>query len=323
MRAAEIASASSIRAESLQTTPIRIGSRGSPLAIAQANEARRRLIEAHRLAEDDVEIVVITTTGDRIRDRPLADIGGKGLFTKEIEEALLEGRVDLAAHSMKDMPGVLPAGLEIACLLPREDPRDAFVSRMAHDISALPKGATVGSSSVRRIAQLKRMRPDLQAITFRGNVETRLAKLDRGEAQATFLACAGLRRLGLQHEITAAMPVSVMLPAVAQGAIGIEIRQADERTRELLAPINDAATTTQIAAERGFLAVLEGSCRTPLAGHAELKGGERVSFHGMALALDGSAIAEVRREGTAAEAERLGRDAGDEVRRRAGPWLMF
>ena len=321
MRAAEIATASSIRPERLQTTPIRIGSRGSPLALAQANEARRRLIETHRLAEGDVEILVITTTGDRIRDRPLAEIGGKGLFTKEIEEALLDGRIDLAAHSMKDMPGVMPAGLEIACLLPREDPRDAFVSRVAQDISGLPKGAIVGSSSVRRVAQLKRMRPDVQAITFRGNVETRLAKLDRGEAQATFLACAGLRRLGLEHEITAAMPVSVMLPAVAQGAIGLEIRQADERMRELLVPINDPATATQIAAERGFLLVLEGSCRTPLAGHAELHG-ERISFHGMALALDGSEIAEARREGPAADAESLGRDAGEEVKRRAGSWLM-
>jgi hydroxymethylbilane synthase len=305
----------------LQTTPIRIGSRGSPLALAQANEARRRLIEAHGLAERDVEIAVITTTGDRIRDRPLAEIGGKGLFTKEIEEALLDGRIDVAAHSMKDMPGTVPDGLEIACLLPREDPRDAFVSRVARDIFDLAEGAVVGTSSVRRAAQLKRLRPDVRIIGFRGNVETRLAKLERGEAQATFLACAGLRRLGLAHEITAAMPVSVMLPAVAQGAIGLEIRQADERMRELLVPINDRATATQVAAERGFLLVLEGSCRTPLAGHAELNG-DRVSFHGMALALDGSEIAEARREGPAAEAERLGRDAGEEVKRLAASWLV-
>jgi hydroxymethylbilane synthase len=216
----------------LQTRPIRIGTRGSRLALIQANEARDRLIAAHGLAPDEVEIVTITTTGDRIRDRPLADIGGKALFAKEIEEALRDGDIDLAVHSMKDMPGDATPGLMIPAFLPREDPRDAFMSRVAADVMALPQGARLGSSSVRRIAQLKHIRPDLVAAPFRGNVETRLAKLDRGEVDATVLACAGLRRLGLDHEITVAMAPEVMLPAVAQGAIGLagaRERRADAR----------------------------------------------------------------------------------------------
>jgi hydroxymethylbilane synthase len=305
----------------LQTRLIRIGSRGSRLALAQANEARDRLIAAHDLAPEDVEIVTITTTGDRIRDRPLAEIGGKALFAKEIEEALLAGDIDLAVHSMKDMPGEATAGLAIASFLPREDPRDAFISRVAADVMALPHGAVLGSSSVRRIAQLKHLRPDLSAVPFRGNVETRLAKLDRGEADATVLACAGLKRLGLDHEITAAMAPEVMLPAVAQGAIGLQVRQRDERMHELVAPLNDAATAHQIAAERAFLIVLEGSCRTPLAGHAVLSG-ERLAFRGMALSLDGSEVFEARREGLVHDAEALGRDAGEEVARLAGPRLV-
>jgi hydroxymethylbilane synthase len=305
----------------LQTRLIRIGSRGSRLALAQANEARDRLIAAHDLALADVEIVTITTTGDRIRDRPLAEIGGKALFAKEIEEALLAGDIDLAVHSMKDMPGEATAGLAIPSFLPREDPRDAFMSRVAADVMALPHGAVLGSSSVRRIAQLKHLRPDLSAVPFRGNVETRLAKLDRGEADATVLACAGLKRLGLGHEITAAMAPEVMLPAVAQGAIGLQVRERDERMHELVAPLNDAATAHQIAAERAFLIVLEGSCRTPLAGHAVLSG-ERLTFRGMALSLDGSEVFEARREGLVHEAEALGRDAGEEVARLAGPRLV-
>jgi hydroxymethylbilane synthase len=304
----------------LQTRLIRIGSRGSRLALAQAGEARDRLIDAHDLAPDDIEIVTITTTGDRISDRPLAEIGGKALFVKEIEEALLGGGIDLAVHSMKDMPAESTPGLAFASVLPREDPRDAFMSRVVQDVTALPLGAILGSSSVRRIAQLKHLRPDLVAVPFRGNVETRLAKLDRGEADATFLACAGLKRLGLAHEITHAMPPEIMLPAVAQGAIGLQLRQADGRMHELAAPLNDAATAWQIAAERAFLIVLEGSCRTPLAGHAVLNG-ERISFRGMALLLDGSEVFEARREGSVHDAEALGRDAGEEVKRLAGPRL--
>jgi hydroxymethylbilane synthase len=305
----------------LQTGPIRIGTRGSRLALVQASEARDRLIAAHGLAPDEVEIVTITTTGDRIRDRPLADIGGKALFAKEIEEALRDGGIDLAVHSMKDMPGDATPGLTIAAFLPREDPRDAFMSRVAGDVMALPRGARLGSSSVRRIAQLKAIRPDLVDLPFRGNVETRLAKLDRGEADATVLACAGLRRLGLDHEITVAMAPEIMLPAVAQGAIGVQVREGDDRMHELVAPLNDAPTAYQMAAERAFLIVLEGSCRTPLAGHAVLDG-DRIAFRGMALVLDGSEVFEARREGAVGDAVALGREAGEEVRRLAGSKLV-
>jgi hydroxymethylbilane synthase len=305
----------------LQTRLIRIGSRGSRLALAQANEARARLVEAHGLAPDAIEIVTITTTGDRIRDRPLAEIGGKALFAKEIEEALLGGEIDIAVHSMKDMPGEPTPGLAIPSFLPREDPRDAFISRLAPDVMALPRGATLGSSSVRRIAQLKQLRPDLVAVPFRGNVETRLVKLDRGEADATVLACAGLKRLGLEREITVAMAPDIMLPAVAQGAIGLQVRQNDEGMHELVAPLDDPATAWQIAAERAFLIVLEGSCRTPIAGHAVLNG-DRISFRGMTLLLDGSEVFEARREGLLGDAAALGRDAGEEVKRLAGSRLV-
>jgi hydroxymethylbilane synthase len=219
------------------------------------------------------------------------------------------------------MPGDATPGLAIPAFLPREDPRDAFMSRVAADVMALPQGARLGSSSVRRIAQLKHIRPDLVAAPFRGNVETRLAKLDRGEVDATVLACAGLRRLGLDHEITVAMSPEIMLPAVAQGAIGLQVRESDERMRELIAPLNDSATAHQMAAERAFLIVLEGSCRTPLAGHAVLNG-ERIAFRGMALVLDGSEVFEARREGAVGDAEALGREAGKEVRRLAGSKLV-
>ncbi|HZD26553.1 MAG TPA: hydroxymethylbilane synthase, partial [Alphaproteobacteria bacterium] len=222
---------------------IRIGTRGSRLALAQAAEVRARLCAADPgLVEDEVELRVIRTTGDRIRDKPLADFGGKGLFTKEIEEALLAGEIDLAVHSMKDMPTVLPAGLAISCLLPREDPRDAFLSPVAGALAGLPQGALVGSSSLRRAAQVRRARPDLEVVNYRGNVETRLRKLAEGVVQATFLACAGLNRLGLAHHITAPVPPEVMLPAVAQGAIGIETRADDAALAERLAPLHDAET---------------------------------------------------------------------------------
>jgi hydroxymethylbilane synthase len=269
---------------------LRIGTRGSPLALYQANETRERLMAAHGLAADDIEIVVITTTGDRVRDRPLAEIGGKGLFTKEIEEALTVGDIHMAVHSMKDMPAQLPAGLEIAAILPREDVRDAFLSPVAKSIGDLPQGAVVGSSSVRRSAQLLRLRPDVTTVQFRGNVETRLRKLSEGVAQATFLAAAGLKRLGFEDKITALVPIEDMLPAVAQGAIGVEMRSDDEKTRMLLAAVNHGSSATAVACERAFLAALDGSCRTPLAGHATLKDG-RISFRGHALTLDGLLIA--------------------------------
>jgi hydroxymethylbilane synthase len=291
------------------------------LALAQAHETRDRLAAAHGIAAEDMEIVVITTTGDRIRDRPLAEIGGKGLFTKEIEEALFSGAIDMAVHSMKDMPAVLPQGLEMACLLPREDPRDAFLSPVAGRLQDLPHGAVVGSSSVRRAAQARAVRPDLEVVQYRGNVQTRLAKLKAGDVSATFLACAGLNRLGLADEITQAVPLDEMLPAVAQGAIGIEVRGDDVRTRGLVEPLNDRETEITVAAERGFLCALDGSCRTPLAGHARLVDGQ-VQFDGMALTLDGSGIFRASRQGDAGEAEALGRDAAEEVKALAGERLF-
>jgi hydroxymethylbilane synthase len=301
---------------------LKIGTRGSPLALYQANETKDRLMKAHGFSEADIEIVVITTTGDRVRDRPLSEIGGKGLFTKEIEEALFAKDIHLAVHSMKDMPARLPDGLAIAALLPREDVRDAFLSPVASSIEALAKGATVGSSSVRRAAQLKRLRPDLNVIQFRGNVETRLRKLDEGVAQATFLAAAGLRRLGLADKITALVPTSVMLPAVAQGCIGIETREEDASTRELLAPLNHHASAVAVECERAFLAALDGSCRTPLAGHATFAN-DRVTFRGHALTHDGVHCFETTREGLSADAARMGREAGEQVKAEGGSLIAF
>lgn len=298
-------------------TKLKIGTRGSPLALAQAHETRARLSKAHGLSPDDMEIVTITTTGDRIRDRPLSEIGGKGLFTKEIEEALFDGSIDLAVHSMKDMPAVLPEGLAFVATLPREDARDALISLTATSLDALPKGAKLGSSSVRRTAQALRVRPDLEAVPFRGNVETRLRKLADGVADATFLAVAGLRRLGLAQHIAAIVSDDVMLPAVAQGAIGIEIRANDAKTARLVAAINDADSHDRIACERAFLARLEGSCRTPIAGHAVLEKG-RLSFRGETYSLDGKQVFAAARNGLRADAVRLGTDAATEVLAKGG-----
>lgn len=301
----------------LQTDRIRIGTRGSPLALAQAHETRDRLCKAHDLDPVTVEIVVISTTGDQVQDRPLAEIGGKGLFTKELEEQLHDGRVDMAVHSMKDMPAVLPDGLEICCLLEREDPRDAFMSPVAKSIADLPEGATVGSSSVRRAAQLLNMRPDLHIVQFRGNVQTRLRKLEDGVAAATFLACAGLNRLGMAHLMTCAIEPDIMLPAVAQGAIGIEIASANDRSRILLEPLHHRETSICIEAERAFLKELDGSCRTPLAGHATLAG-DVLSFNAMALTLDGQKVFTASRTDKAGEAGEMGLDAAKEIRALAG-----
>ncbi|MGZ9106559.1 MAG: hydroxymethylbilane synthase, partial [Rhodoplanes sp.] len=270
----------------MQERHVRIGTRGSALALAQAHEVRARLMAAHGLPETAFEIVVIKTTGDMILDRPLAEVGGKGLFTKEIEEALFEKRIDLAVHSMKDMQTALPDGLTIGATLPREDVRDAFISLKHNSFDSLPEGAVVGTSSLRRQAQIKRIRPDLQIVGFRGNVQTRLTKLRDEVAEATFLACAGLRRLGLADHITAAVPIESMLPAVAQGAIGIEIRIDDDDAAALIAPMNDKTTALCVTAERAFLATLEGSCRTPIAGLARLEGGT-LTFKGETLSPDG------------------------------------
>ena len=301
--------------------PIRIGTRGSPLALAQAHETRDRLVAAHGLDPDHIEVVVISTTGDQIQDRPLAEIGGKGLFTKELEEQLHDGRIDMAVHSMKDMPAVLPDGLEICCLLEREDPRDAFLSPVAASISALAHGATVGSSSVRRVAQLRHIRPDLDIVPFRGNVQTRLRKLSEGVAAATFLACAGLNRLGMSELMTCPIDPDEMLPAVAQGAIGIEIASKNEHARRLLEPLNHQATWLRIAAERAFLAELDGSCRTPLAGHATLDD-SGLHLKVQALTLDGSKVFETVRRGPAADGAAMGLDAAREIRAMAGPDLV-
>ncbi len=304
----------------MQTSKLRIGTRGSKLARIQAQEAKDRLVAVHGLDPDAIEIRVISTSGDRIQDRPLYELGGKGLFTKEIEEALIAGEIDLAVHSMKDMPAILPGGLAIASLLPREDARDAFISPLAQSLRSLPRGAKLGSSSVRRAAQVRRLRPDIEVVNFRGNVETRLRKLDEGQADATLLACAGLNRLGLQGHVTSIVAMEDMLPAVAQGAIGIEARAGDERIHHLVAAIAHEATTITVSCERAFLAVLEGSCRMPIAGHAVLEGG-RISFRGEVLTADGTRVFPASREGPAGDATALGREAGEEVRRAAAGHL--
>lgn len=305
----------------MQAPSLRIGTRGSPLALAQAHEVRSRLARAHRLAEDCIEIVVIKTTGDQILDRPLADMGGKGLFTKEIEDALLAREIDVAVHSMKDMQTELPNGLAIGAVLPREDVRDAFISVKFASLSDIPPGGTIGTSSLRRQAQVLNARPDLRVVGFRGNVQTRLRKLEQGVADATFLAVAGLNRLALSDRITAAVPLDNMLPAVAQGAIGLEIRADDQKTAERLAPLNDAATALAVAAERAFLGRLEGSCRTPIAGHAILSG-ETLKFRGQVLSPDGKIRFDVTRSGPPGRAIALGHSAADEILAKADPSLL-
>jgi hydroxymethylbilane synthase len=297
---------------------LRLGTRGSPLALTQACMVRAALAKAHGLDPERIALEVIRTSGDRIQDRPLADAGGKGLFTKEIEEALTAGAIDLAVHSSKDMPTVLPVGLVLSAFMEREDPRDVYISRRAKSIAELPHGATVGTASLRRQAMVKRKRPDLTIVPLRGNVETRLRKLDEGVADATLLALAGLKRLGLADAATAVLDIDEFLPAVGQGAIGIETRADDSRTREMLGAINHADTFSALAAERAFLAVLDGSCRTPIGGHATVSGG-RLRFCGMIVKPDGSESFEATREGDVRDAEKLGADAGGELKGCASP----
>jgi hydroxymethylbilane synthase len=299
-----------------QSALLRIGTRGSPLALTQANLVRDALADAHKLDRDEVEICTIRTSGDMIQDRPLSEAGGKGLFTKEIEEALRAGAIDIAVHSAKDMPTLLPDGLALAACLPREDPRDVFISRKATSLAELPSGAVVGTASLRRQALVLRARRDVNVVTLRGNVETRLRKLDQGEVDATLLALAGLKRLGLTAAATLVLPVDEFLPAVGQGAIVVEARRDDAHVHHLLAAINDPPTMTAIAAERAFLAVLDGSCRTPIAGHATVVDGQ-VRFRGMILRPNGSEAHEAGRSGPADEAARLGADAGRELKARA------
>lgn len=301
----------------METDRIRIGTRGSALALAQARETRQRLMTAHDLPEDGFEIVVMSTAGDRIQDRALAEIGGKGLFTAEIEEALHDGRIDLAVHSSKDMPTVLPDGLYISAFLEREDPRDAFIGRDVQRLADLPQGAVVGSSSLRRQALIRRARPDLSVVTYRGNVQTRLRKLSEGVVDATLLACAGLSRLGLTGTATDIMALEVFPPAPGQGAICIESRVGDARIDALLVPIHHRPTGDQLACERAFLAALDGSCRTPIAGHAVIAE-DSIRFTGTILTPDGSQSHDIAAEGPRADAARIGAEAGAAIRSKAG-----
>jgi hydroxymethylbilane synthase len=298
----------------MSQSSLRIGTRGSRLALVQAEMARAAL---------GGEIVIVKTSGDRIQDRTLADAGGKGLFTKELEEALFEDRIDLAVHSMKDVPAFLPRGLAIGALLPREDPRDALLSPIAHSLAELPSNARVGTSSVRRKAQLARARRDTESLLLRGNVDTRVRKLDGGEYDAIILAVAGLKRLGLSERAQNPLSPVEWLPSPAQGAVGLEIRESDARTRELVSGLDDEKTATALACERAFLASLDGSCRTPIAGLATFEDGI-LRFHGEVLAPDGSDFVETKLESAITnrdDAARLGREAGEQIRPRAAQWL--
>ena len=301
----------------MQTKPFRIGTRGSPLALAQAYETRTRLMAAHGLPEDMFEIVVLSTKGDRITDRSLALIGGKGLFTEEIEAQLSSGELDFAVHSSKDMPTKLPDDLHLSAYLPREDIRDAFIGRTAKRLLDLPQGATVGSASLRRQALIRRLRPDIDVIVFRGQVDTRLGKLAEGQADATLLAYAGLKRLGKLDVPTELLDPVSFPPAPAQGAICIESRMSDDRINGLLAAIDDRATRAAVSCERGFLATLDGSCRTPIAGYATVEG-DHLNFRGMILTPDGSRFHEIETSGPANDAAALGEAAGQAIRNKAG-----
>jgi hydroxymethylbilane synthase len=301
----------------MQIKPFRIGTRGSPLALAQAHEARDRLMAAHGLPEEMFEIVVLTTKGDRITDRSLAEIGGKGLFTEELEQKLAAGELDFAVHSAKDMPTRLPEGLHLSAYLPREDFRDAVIGRSAPKLVELPHGATVGSSSLRRQALVRRLRPDINVITFRGLVETRLRKLAEGQVDATLLALAGLKRLGKVEVVTDILDPDEFPPAPAQGAICIESRIGDDRVSELLSAVNDGATFDAVSCERGFLAALDGSCRTPIAGYAVCEG-DHLRFFGMILTPDGRSEHRITIEGHRRDADALGIKAGQTIRERAG-----
>ena len=296
--------------------PIRIGTRGSRLALWQANAVREALAAAHGLPIESLEIVPITTTGDRVRDRPLSEAGGKGLFSKEIEAALLAGSVDVAVHSAKDMETALPEGLCIAACLPREDVRDALVARGVASLDDLPQGARVGTASLRREALLRRVRPDLQISLLRGNVPTRVAKMEAGELDATLLASAGLRRLGMTDKIAALLPLAKFPPACGQGTIAIECREDDADMQALLQAIDHRETTASLACERAFLAALDGSCKTPVGGYARVEAGG-LRFDGVILSLDGRESYEASGSGAVADAASIGAAAGADIRRRA------
>ncbi|WP_075214167.1 hydroxymethylbilane synthase [Mongoliimonas terrestris] len=304
----------------MQSNPVRIGTRGSPLALAQAHEVRERLTTALGPDAPAFEIVVIKTSGDRILDRPLAEVGGKGLFTKEIEEALIDGSIDLAVHSSKDMPTALPDGLVLDHFLPREDVRDVFVSTRHRSLADLPEGAVIGTASLRRQALVRRMRPDLQVVTYRGNVQSRLAKLEAGVVDATLLALAGLNRMGMQGVATEVLPLDGFPPAVGQGAIGIESRAGDGRIHALLAAIHDPHTGVCLVAERALLAALDGSCRTPIAGHATLSAdGGTLALYGLILTPDGVSAHDGHVTGRPGDAAALGAGLGARLKALGGP----
>ncbi|MBS9478205.1 hydroxymethylbilane synthase [Ancylobacter radicis] len=300
---------------------LRLGTRGSPLALWQAHAVRDALVRHHRWEPEAVEIVVIRTTGDAITDRALSEAGGKGLFTKEIEEALLERRIDLAVHSAKDMGTRLPDGLHLVGYLPRADVRDALILREGASLRDLPAGAKVGTASLRREAQLRRLRPDLKVSLLRGNVQTRLSKVASGEFDATLLAIAGLTRLGMADKASCVLDTADFLPAVGQGAVAIETRQRDLAVDSLIVPVVCPATGLALRVERAYLAELDGSCRTPIGGHA-LVSGEEITFRGVVLSADGTQYYEIVRHGPRNRALELGMVAGREMRAMVPPDLL-
>lgn len=296
-----------------------VGTRGSPLALAQAYETKRRLIESFpELSEEGaIEIKIIHTTGDMVLDKALAEIGGKGLFTKEIDNAQLNGDIDIAVHSMKDVPTWLPDGIDLPCMLPREDTRDVFISNKAKCIEDLPDGAVVGSASLRRQSQILAKHPKLKVVNFRGNVQTRLRKLSEGVVDATLLALAGLSRMDMVDKATSILETEDMLPAVAQGAIGITCRTGDSSMMRFLEKLNHKETKTCVDCERAFLAKLDGSCRTPIAGQAKIVDGV-LKFRGLVAKPNGSAVFEAEREGKPDDAIAIGTDAGAELKEKIG-----
>lgn len=301
----------------MQTKPLKIGTRGSPLALIQAHEVRDRLMEVHDLPQGAFEIVVLSTKGDRITNKPLSEIGGKGLFTLELEEQLLDGRLDIAVHSSKDMATNLPKGLYLSTYLPREDIRDAFIGGKAPTIAQMPENALIGTASLRRQALIKRMRPDLRVTTFRGLVETRLRKLQDGEVDATLLAYAGMKRLNIEQKATDVLDIADFPPAPGQGAICIESRINDTEMDAFLKPINHTETEHTLLCERAFLRALDGSCRTPIAGHTKIND-DHLSFYGLILTPDGQTAYDMSIEGNVSDAEKLGKKVGDKLRGKAG-----
>ena len=298
------------------TKTLKIGTRGSPLALAQAYEVKKKISQSSGLSDDCIDIITINTKGDKIQDRPLTEIGGKGLFTEEIESKLLNREIDLAVHSMKDMPTVFPEGLVIKTFLKREDFRDSFISTKYNNLDELPEGAIVGSSSLRRRAQVLNKRPDLRMVEFRGNVQTRLKKLESGIAEATFLACAGLLRLGMNQLVKPISP-EIMMPAVAQGVIGVQQRLYDDEMSDLIAPLNHKETEIQVLVERAFLNILDGSCRTPIGGFSRIEGDD-IIFKGEVLRVDGSEAVSGSWQGSRSNPIELGEKAGRDLKEKIG-----